>query len=401
MVEFTGERVIPGQVDDNLWSEHFARYAFARRFVDGKRVLDAGCGVGYGSAELAFSAAYVVAVDLAPDALQFARENYGLPNLRLVAGSCTSLPFPKASFDLITAFEVIEHLNDYRKFIGECARVLAPEGMLVVSSPNKLYYTESRGKTGPNPFHEHEFEPEEFAAELKKAFPNVSIIAQNHTECITFHPLRRCFSTETRPGTRMDSMDAANTAHFLIGLCSFRDPGPQPAFVYVPKAANLLRERERHIRLLQDELDGTKAWLHETQDERAALVDLFRNQKRELEEANRWAAQLDGELKSASQRVDRLQLEAAGLAAGYQAKIDELEAENQAKTEWALGTEVRLGAELQEKCRELTECLALLQVAEQTVEERTLWAQRLDSELNLIRASRWIKLGRKVGLGPG
>ena len=56
MVEFTGERVIPGQVNDDLWSEHVARYAYARRYAEGRRALDAGCGTGYGSAELAQSA---------------------------------------------------------------------------------------------------------------------------------------------------------------------------------------------------------------------------------------------------------------------------------------------------------------------------------------------------------
>ena len=53
MAEFTGERVIPGQVDVDLLNEHLARYAFAARLARGKRVLDAGCGAGYGSAELA------------------------------------------------------------------------------------------------------------------------------------------------------------------------------------------------------------------------------------------------------------------------------------------------------------------------------------------------------------
>ena len=52
-VEFTGERVIPGQVDADLLNEHLARYAFAARLARGKRVLDAGCGAGYGAAELA------------------------------------------------------------------------------------------------------------------------------------------------------------------------------------------------------------------------------------------------------------------------------------------------------------------------------------------------------------
>ena len=72
MVEFTGERVIPGQVNDDLWSEHVARYAFARRYAQGKRVLDAGCGTGYGSAELAQSAAEVTGVDIAADAIEYA-----------------------------------------------------------------------------------------------------------------------------------------------------------------------------------------------------------------------------------------------------------------------------------------------------------------------------------------
>ncbi len=55
MIEFTGERVIPGQVDPDLWAEHISRYAFASRFAPGARVLDLGCGAGYGTAELASS----------------------------------------------------------------------------------------------------------------------------------------------------------------------------------------------------------------------------------------------------------------------------------------------------------------------------------------------------------
>jgi len=66
-MEFTGERVIPGQVDPDLLNEHLARYAFAARLARGKRVLDAGCGAGYGSAELVKSALSVVGVDAAAD----------------------------------------------------------------------------------------------------------------------------------------------------------------------------------------------------------------------------------------------------------------------------------------------------------------------------------------------
>src|SRR5919205_964963 len=73
LAEFTGERVIPGQVDVDLLNEHLARYTFAARLARGKRVLDAGCGAGYGSAELAHAAQCVTGVDCASDAVDFAR----------------------------------------------------------------------------------------------------------------------------------------------------------------------------------------------------------------------------------------------------------------------------------------------------------------------------------------
>ena len=73
MAEFTGERLIPGQVDADLLNEHMARYAFAMRLARGNRVLDAGCGAGYGSAELARIAKSVTGVDVACEAVEYAR----------------------------------------------------------------------------------------------------------------------------------------------------------------------------------------------------------------------------------------------------------------------------------------------------------------------------------------
>ena len=97
------------------------------------------------------------------------------------------------------------------------------------------------------------------------------------------------------------SMGAAATpqdANFLIGLCSFgRLPDPQ-SFVYVPKAANLLREREQHVQLLERQLASTKHWLAEAQSERDALLQLYRKQTDELEERNRWAIKLGDELQA-------------------------------------------------------------------------------------------------------
>ena len=164
MLEFTGERIVPGQVDRDLLNEHLARYAFASRFAGGRRALDAGCGAGYGSAALARTARFVVGADVAVEAVEFARAQYPLENLAFEQASCEALPHPTGSFELITAFEVIEHLADWRAFVAEARRVLAPGGLFVVSTPNRLAYAESRGPSGDNPYHVHEFTFEEFEA---------------------------------------------------------------------------------------------------------------------------------------------------------------------------------------------------------------------------------------------
>jgi ubiquinone/menaquinone biosynthesis C-methylase UbiE len=386
LVEFTGERVIPGQVNDDLWSEHVARYAFARGYAHGKRVLDAGCGTGYGSAELAQSATEVTGVDIAADAIEYAGANYPIAALRFLEASCTAVPFPDESFDLVVAFEVIEHLTDYRAFLDECARVLTREGLLIVSSPNKRYYAETRAATGPNPFHEHEFEAEEFARELQRVFPNVRLLLQNRAESFAFHPAASFWPAEARIDGGGGS---AEDAHFFIALCS-RGQLPEPkSFVYVPKAANMLRERGLHIEALKRQL--------------AETIELFRQKTRELEERTEWARRLDKDLKTAGDRIVELQNEAADLAADYSAQFARMEHENQIKTEWAR----KASAELEAKCQELAHCVGLLDAAESSVRERTIWAQAaearradLAARLEMIRGSRWVKMGRTVGLGP-
>src|SRR5712675_3481199 len=136
LAEFTGERVIPGKVDADLLNEHMARYAFAARLSRRKQVLDAGCGAGYGSAELARAAAGVLGVDNSAEAVAFARAEYAAPNLRFEEADCLALPPADGSIDLVVAFEVIEHLEDWRGFLLEARRVLAASGQFIVSTPN-------------------------------------------------------------------------------------------------------------------------------------------------------------------------------------------------------------------------------------------------------------------------
>jgi len=123
--EFTGERVVPGHVNDDLWAEHVARYAFAARLATNARVLDIGCGTGYGTAELAQHALSATGIDISDDAIVYAGEHYPLPNARFLAASAVAVPFLPASFDLITAFEVIEHLNSWSELLMEARRNLS------------------------------------------------------------------------------------------------------------------------------------------------------------------------------------------------------------------------------------------------------------------------------------
>lgn len=418
MAEFTGERLIPGEVDIDLLNEHMARYHFAVRLARGKQVLDAGCGAGYGSAELADVAERVTGIDIAPEAVAYARAHYALPKLSFEQASCTALPFADGAFDLVVAFEVIEHLENWREFLAEVRRVLAPSGQLIVSTPNRLYYTESRGSEGANPFHVHEFDFDEFDRELRRFFPYVSMFLENHVQGVTFQPHEAGHTVETR-------VDAAepvpDESHFFIAVCAHRPQIGNPTFLYVPRVANVLRERERHIGKLEGELATKDRWLDKAQADLAEfdrehqkLLEMFREQKEELERSNRWAGELNDALAARAARVDELQQELARdqenarkVVAAYNAKVAALEQEGREKTQWALDTETRLTGEIGKISEALAAAAATLEQTQSELQERTAWALRLEEEkrqlenlLNMVRASRWVKLGRTVGVGP-
>ena len=421
MSEFTGERVIPGQVDTDLWNEHFSRYAFASGLVAGKRVLDLGCGSGYGSAELARTAESVTGVDIGVDAIEYAKAHFKLPNLTFLKQSCTQLAQPDAGFQFITAFEVIEHLDNWRDMLGEARRVLSPGGEFLVSTPNKLYYTEQRRQAGPNPFHQHEFEFEEFKQALSEFFPRVDMLLQNRTEAFVYAGLNHQLGSlpdgrdSEVPLLRLESSQSNPAgAHFFLALCGGLTLTRARAFVFIPTAANLLRERELHIDRLTSEVGLKNQWLTDMTGQRDQLQTQHDTTLTQLEERARWAQALEAELDQTRQRVVNLQEEfaqeqqqAKSVTDAYAAKVRELEKDVTEKANWALDTERRLTAELEAKQNELVEAVRLLDQAEATVEERTRWAQNLnqrlqsaDAQLAMIRASRWIKLGRKAGLGP-
>jgi SAM-dependent methyltransferase len=403
--EFTGERIIPGQVDVDLWNEHLARYAFAARAAAGKRVLDVGCGTGYGSAALQPEAASVVGVDPAPEALDYARRFRGV---QLAQASATALPLASASFDLVVCFEVIEHLPDWPALLAEARRVLTPEGALIVSTPNKSFYAETRRDSGPNPFHEHEFEYAEFRDALSRVFPHVAMYLEDHVEGIGFHPV------DASPGeaeTRIEQADAQpEQSSFFIAVCSAVAHPPLPPFVYIPSAANMLREKSVHIDRLQGEIATKDGWLAQQQSAHVELLARHAALEQELLKSNGWAADLSAQLEAAGKRIIELQGELAAehkaateMARVYEAQIAQLTAELEQRTQWARQTDESLNRQT----AELARCVEILHQTEATLEERTRWAMALNEQreeleglLAAARASRWLRIGRVAGLGP-
>ncbi len=173
---FTGERFTPECVRE-IWYEHWHRYAFARRLATGRRVLDAACGEGYGSAMLSVVAADVVGIDLDETAVAHARSRYAaLPRLRYECGDATTLPFADGSFDLVVSFETLEHLAAQEELLQGFARVLTDDGVLVISSPDKRTYSELAGFR--NEFHVRELYRQELLALLRPHFPALRLYGQ-------------------------------------------------------------------------------------------------------------------------------------------------------------------------------------------------------------------------------
>lgn len=172
----TGERTTPGVPEENYWFQrHVVAYRVAAECVRGKRVLDAGCGEGYGTAMLAETAAEATGVDLDAAVVGRARARY--PAARFEPADLRALPFPDGSFEAVVSLQVIEHLPSPQEFIRGCARVLSPGGVLVLSTPNRLTFSPD----GPrNPFHTFEFSPSELRATVARQLPAIEMLGTFH-----------------------------------------------------------------------------------------------------------------------------------------------------------------------------------------------------------------------------
>ena len=163
----TGERTVPGIAQENYWfRRHEVAYHRLMPYCRDATVLEAGCGEGYGADLVASIARRVVGLDYDPSTVAHLAARY--PSFTTVRGNLAALPLTSSAVDVVVNLQVIEHLWDQPEFLAECARVLRPGGLLLVSTPNRITFSPGRD-TPLNPFHTRELAADELAALLVDA----------------------------------------------------------------------------------------------------------------------------------------------------------------------------------------------------------------------------------------
>jgi 2-polyprenyl-3-methyl-5-hydroxy-6-metoxy-1,4-benzoquinol methylase len=156
--------------------EHLHRYAMATTICGGKDVLDIACGEGYGSNLLTKNAKSVIGVDISNEAIESAKSKYPRPNLKFLCGTADAIPLEASSIDVVVSFETLEHHDKHEEMLSEITRVLRANGVLIISTPDKLFYSDIPNYK--NAFHVKELYLEEFRSLIDRYFKAHQILFQ-------------------------------------------------------------------------------------------------------------------------------------------------------------------------------------------------------------------------------
>ncbi|WP_438434603.1 glycosyltransferase [Gorillibacterium sp. sgz500922] len=320
-MKFTGERFIPNQTDRLLEAEHISRYQFVKPLAEGKTVLDCASGEGYGSYLLSENATMVYGVDIDSEAISLAQKKYVRPTLHFKQGSAMDLPLPDASCDLVVSFETIEHVDEgnQHRFLEEVMRILKPEGILILSTPDKRRYSDEANYH--NPYHVKEFYESEFKDFLEEFFPYVHFYYQK-SEVSTL-----IANTETRQlSVNEDHPEILSYGTYIIGICSSHPLPSVPGYLMdngiryhstVSRVIQLqaeVEERNQHLSKLDSEIELLQADLKRTHSalmEQTYLVEVrqkeFQRESDEHEKLRKDYDQLQIVLEQCQGEIERLQ----------------------------------------------------------------------------------------------
>lgn len=257
---FDGERYVPEFTTASISYEHWHRYLFASEFVHSKAVLDIACGEGYGTFYLSTSAEKVLGVDISAETIHQASSKYIKSNLEFIHGSATKIPVDgEHVFDVITSFETIEHLSvdEQEEFLKEVKRLLKPGGLFIISTPNKLVYSDI--PVYKNEFHQKEFYIDEFEQFLNKSFKKVALLGENTYPISYVWPFSSSSTRLTEHRIKLSqngfySSSEAKQVLFVIAVCSDADLPDIGSFVQLDLSQQMLVERDNRIRELESEL---------------------------------------------------------------------------------------------------------------------------------------------------
>lgn len=226
------------------------RYLLARAFCRGRDVLDLTAGDGRGAALLVQVAHRVVAVGKDKAKIMAARQAYTHRNLSYEEGDACALPLPKASFDVVVAFEALEYVEEQDRFLAEVRRVLRPGGLLIVSTPEGNFYSSFNFRQDQR--HLRELTGQEFSHLLERHFEHHAITAQRAivgSVIMSGTPANGFLTFEQRGPRLVESNEHFARAPYLLAFASDVDLPVLPNSIFVHNSdldaeAALRREAE-------------------------------------------------------------------------------------------------------------------------------------------------------------
>jgi 2-polyprenyl-3-methyl-5-hydroxy-6-metoxy-1,4-benzoquinol methylase len=174
---------------ENYWfRRHLAVYEWIGARVPGLRVIDMACGEGYGSEVLSRSAASVVGVDANPEAYEHARRRYVRQHLRFDRNLVEAYG-EESCCDAIVFLQTIEHLTDPKAVLEHFRAILAPGGVVYVTTPNVLTLAPPGAVKSDNPWHLREYRATEFQQLCLGTFTNVELLGVFHARKLRIHEI--------------------------------------------------------------------------------------------------------------------------------------------------------------------------------------------------------------------
>ena len=173
--KWTGER-LETYVYTRDTIDHLHRYAIISKYIEGKIVLDIASGEGYGTNLISQKAKFAYGVDIDAQSIADARQKYQKENIEFLEGSTDAIPLQDDSVDVLISYETIEHHDRHEEMMQEIKRVLKPGGMVIISTPDKYFYSDKRNFK--NKFHIKELYKNEFLELVSRYFSKAQLLNQ-------------------------------------------------------------------------------------------------------------------------------------------------------------------------------------------------------------------------------